>query len=376
MIVWNYVWCLIIFQHSHAFRVPTAWRRDDTNLYYGLYEVQEEMLAKRGALEESLMAGKGKPLEANKPRGVGSSGGFGLSKSEAKASFLQEAKAHASVLDIEGVVRIDGVISNRITDEMRKFVFELRDTALEEVSSGKVQPSDRFASVLLKSNRCDLTIPIEPPIVKQALRHILEKSSVKQTIEELLTSDAVLYELSCLISDSGSPRQNIHPDNPFLVNQPNEPTLLTCFIALQDIDFSMGPTVWIPKTHNLKSHERFQDETLGHNGEESPKDSLLRNSLHVLGTLKKGCCAIYDSRVLHCGSANRHESLSRALLYFSFKNPKIGYPGNPASIRRNLGEANIDLDQLLQELKISSKGSMGSAFLNSLSSKPTSYNVT
>jgi ectoine hydroxylase-related dioxygenase (phytanoyl-CoA dioxygenase family) len=370
MISWKSVLCLTILHYIQAFHVPYTRRRECSYLCYGLYEVQEEMLARRGEWEEKLMEGKGAALEANKPRGVGSSGGFGMSKSEAKANFLLEAKSHASVLEINGVVRIDGVLSNRVSDEMRKFVLQLRDTAVEEVTSGKVQTLDRFASVLLKSNRCDLTIPIEPNIVKQALHQILEKSPVKQTIEELLTSNAVLYELSCLISDPGSPRQNIHPDNPFLVSLPNEPTLLTCFIALQDIDFSMGPTVWIPKTHNLESHERFQDETPGYNGEESPKDHLLRSSLHVLGTLKKGCCVIFDSRLLHCGSANRHESQSRALFYFSFKNPKIGYPGNPASIRRNLGEANIGLDQLLQELKISFKSSKGSAFLNSLSTKP------
>ena len=49
-------------------------------LKYGLYDVQEEMLIRRGLLEEELMAGNGKKLEANKPRGVGSGGGFGASK--------------------------------------------------------------------------------------------------------------------------------------------------------------------------------------------------------------------------------------------------------------------------------------------------------
>jgi hypothetical protein len=48
----------------------------------------------------------------------------------------------------------------------------------------------------------------------------------------------------------------------------------------------------------------------------------------VLGLLPKGCCAIFDSRTLHCGGANRSDK-SRALFYFTFKNPKIGDPGNP-----------------------------------------------
>jgi len=64
-----------------------------------------------------------------------------------------------------------------------------------------------------------------------------------------------------------------------------------------------------------------------------------------LGTLAKGCCSIYDSRLLHCGSANRGKD-SRAIFYFSFRNPAVAYPGNPASIRAELGSAKITLNDL------------------------------
>jgi ectoine hydroxylase-related dioxygenase (phytanoyl-CoA dioxygenase family) len=339
-------------------------------LNYGLYEVQEEMLVRRGILEEELMAGNGKTLEANKPRGVGSSGGFGGSKggSSVKSSSKDEGKAHAEVLREKGVVRIDGVLSNKVADQMRDFVFDLRETATAEVEAGSAKLINRFADVLLKSNRCDLTIPFGPEIVTKSLQQILAKSSVRDTIEELLSPDAILYELSCLISDPGSQRQNVHPDNPFLDEMSNEPTLLTCFVALQDIDISMGPTVWIPGTHTKDVHEKFQDETPGYDGEESSKDRLLRTRPHVLGMLKKGSCAIFDSRLLHCGSANRHEDISRALFYFSFKNPKVGYPGNPASIRREIGAANLGLEQLSQELE-GCKGKKNSPALEALAAQ-------
>ena len=320
------------------------------DLKYGLYEVQEEMLVRRGVLEEELMAGNGKMLEANKPRGVGSGGGFSGSKGGNKSTSVDEGKAHAAVLREQGVVRIDGVLSQKSADQMRDFVLDLRRSATAEVAAGQCNQIDRFADVLLKSNRCDLTIPFGPEIVTQSLQQILGKSPVRHTIEALLTSDAILYELSCLISDPGSQRQNIHPDNPFLHDMSDEPTLLTCFVALQDIDMSMGPTVWIPGTHTKDAHDMFQDESPGYGGEESAKDRLLRNSPHVLGLLKKGSCAIFDSRLLHCGSANRHETTSRALFYFSFKNPKVGYPGNPASIRREIGDAHLGLEHISRQL--------------------------
>jgi ectoine hydroxylase-related dioxygenase (phytanoyl-CoA dioxygenase family) len=258
-----------------------------------------------------------------------------------------------------------------MADKLRDFVVDLKATATSDVEAGTATLVDRFANVLLRSNRCDLKIPLGPEIVTKSLQQILSKSSVRFAMEELLSPEAVLYELSCLISDPGSQRQVVHPDNPYIQQGnmlPHEPILLTCFVALQDIDMSMGPTVWIPKTNTNDVHERFRDETSPGEGEDSPKDQILRNSPHKLGLLKKGSCAIFDSRLLHCGSANRSEDISRALFYFSFKNPKIGYPGNPASIRKEIGDANLGLEQLTLELD-QCKGKKNSAALAGLAAK-------
>lgn len=322
---------------------------------HGLYEVQEEMLVKRGIYEETLMAAagnNGSPLKANKPKGVGGSQkGFGGGGSSNKSRFSDEAKSHAAVLRKEGVVRIDNVLSANLADRMRDFVLALRVDSLEQVAAGTLKNSDRFADVLLKSNRCDLKIPLgyngslENPAM-EVLQHILCQSAVKDTIAASLTDQAVLYELSCLISDPGSQRQVIHPDNPYLPNR-EDPTLITCFIALQDVDVSMGPTVYLPRTHTAKAHAAFQDESISPDQTESPKDQLLRASKPLLGTLTKGSCAVYDSRVLHCGSANRSRAnTSRAIFYFSFRNPAVAYPGNPASIRSDLAAARLTLQDL------------------------------
>ena len=55
---------------------------------------------------------------------------------------------------------------------------------------------------------------------------------------------------------------------------------------------------------------------------------------------------IYDSRLLHCGSANRMIDTNRAIFYFSFRNPNIRYPGNPPSIRSDLQQEQITLSNL------------------------------
>ena len=320
---------------------------------YGLYEVQEEMLVKRGVIEEELMEGNHKPLKAKKIRGVGQSKGFGGGGTKSSSAFKESGKIFAKEIRKEGLARIDGVLTNDLADAMRNFAFELRKDSEEQVKAGNVKRIDRFADVLLRSNRCDLTIPLGPEPVMNALRHVFFESPVRATIEEMLTDQAALYELSCLISDPGSQRQVVHPDNPFREGM-NDPVLLTCFIALQDIDMSMGPTVWLPRTHTAEIHSQFQDDQVGSDGSESPKDQLLRTRPTVLGTLPKGSCVIYDSRVLHCGTANKSfdtSNQSRALFYFSFRNPAIGNPGNPASIRPDLGRARMPMTDFVAALK-------------------------
>ena len=349
---------------------------------YGLYEVQEEMLIQRGIYEEALMSHtKSTPLlhivpplvpAKRKNSGTAATKGFGASTKKAKSSTTSttisatantysntdDAKHYASILRTDGLVRIDNIIPHNVVDDMKEFVMKLRQEATEDVlrqqqTGPRASGETRFADVLLRKNRCDLKIPIGyndtivTPVVS-ALYHALCVSPVSETMAQVYRpsmssvtttsnsplkskkipavnnkggdgdSDAVLYELSCLISDYGSHRQVIHPDNPFrpstisndisnntninsVGNDPTTvPTLLTCFIALQDIlDVEMGPTIFLPKTHTQHAHERFAQDaatattTATMNGITtdqvlSPKDILLRDSPSVIGTLTKG----------------------------------------------------------------------------------------
>lgn len=349
----------------------------DQSPTFGLYEVQEQLLVDRGAYEETIMNEHVESLQAHNPKGSGTSGGFAsvansksrnskskqrsVTTSKTSQSQLQQiGRAHAQVLQRDGVVRIDNVLSKSAAEALRTWVFDHRDESIRLMEQGEIQSLDRFADVLLKSNRCDLTLPLGPAPVMDALFQVLCQSAVSDTLLATFSSDGsgskddtsetpVLYEFSTLISDPGSQRQVVHPDNPIQLHRgaqlqaASEPVLLTCFVALQDVQLEMGPTVWLPGTHIRQAHEQFFQN-------DASKDQLLQSSTKVLGVLPQGCCALYDSRVLHCGSANRSDR-SRALFYFSFRNPKIPYPGNPASIRRSIGAAQYRLPQLQRILR-------------------------
>jgi ectoine hydroxylase-related dioxygenase (phytanoyl-CoA dioxygenase family) len=321
-----------------------------------LYQEQELILVRRGELEGRLMADTGSPLEAHTVKGAGSKGGFGgankskksskSSKAPNKAGMTAQAKGLAKVLREEGVVRLDHVLTDQTADALRTHLYDMRREAEALVAAGEIRPIQRFANVLLRSNRCDMPVPLgQSLIVDQALVELLVQSPLGAVIAKLLTPQAVLYELSCLMSDPGSQRQVVHPDTPN--EDDKEPVLYTCFVALQDVTIDMGPTTWLPRTHTAAVHSQFKDE--------ARKDALLGTTPSKLGLLPKGSCGLYDSRLLHCGGANKSADRSRALFYFSFRNPTVTNPGNPGSIRRDM----IDqwtLSRLQDELQCIAKG--------------------
>jgi ectoine hydroxylase-related dioxygenase (phytanoyl-CoA dioxygenase family) len=205
-----------------------------------LYGEQEKLLVNRGILENELMVSKAKTvaLPSNIVKGSEGGGGFGKKSSSSSSSSANKAaaKSHAKVLTKEGVVRIDNVLSPALADTIRQSVYTMRQESETLVQSGTLPSISRFADVLLKSNRCDMTIPIGLPWVANALSSILVDSPVGKVMEVLLGQDCILYELSSLMSDPGSQRQVVHPDTPYR----EEPVLYTCFVALQDIEMDMG----------------------------------------------------------------------------------------------------------------------------------------
>jgi Phytanoyl-CoA dioxygenase (PhyH) len=178
--------------------------------------------------------------------------------------------------------------------------------------------------------------------------------------------------LNCFMSNAGARRQLVHADHVCLepvlglhVDQKgDEPILLTCFIALQDIDTTMGPTIWMPGTHTIDAHHRFfetgRDQASTKTETYSPKNEILKSTKAVMGApLPKGSCVIFDPRVLHCASANNHwedPTRTRALFYMSFKHPHIDHPGCPSTSGYGIVTTALTMEQLVTDLINEQKG--------------------
>lgn len=264
-----------------------------------------------------------------------------------------DTSGHGAILQMHGVARINNVLSPSTAEALIKYIDEEKIRSEEEVARGEVPQLSRFTRVLLKSNRCDLLLPFDTKndTIMQALLELLgdgkssEMGTVGTVIESTLSSNAALYEFACLISDPDSNRQVIHPDIAHQGEQQKRTgPLLTCFVALQDIDESMGPSEFLPGTNTAEYHKQLNDHSL--------RDEMLKNVPTKISLLKQGDCSIFDATTLHAGTSNKSDK-RRRLFYFTFRSLGMEDPrtwNNPGSVRPEVKDMKLSLSDIREEI--------------------------
>jgi ectoine hydroxylase-related dioxygenase (phytanoyl-CoA dioxygenase family) len=162
--------------------------------------------------------------------------------------------------------------------------------------------------------RCDLKLELLPPVVAAVTEAL---APLKAVHIATLGASAELFELGALISDPSALRQCVHADTGYT----SDPIACSTFIALQDIDEDMGPTVFIPTTHQeAEAHVALQarEPTPGSYSSMTDRERLLQGSPNHVAALSSGDAIMFDSRLLHCGTANTSVR-RRVIFYFSFR---------------------------------------------------------
>jgi ectoine hydroxylase-related dioxygenase (phytanoyl-CoA dioxygenase family) len=145
---------------------------------------------------------------------------------------------------------------------------------------------------------------------------------------------ARLCEFAALVSDPGSARQPVHPDT----NYRRDRCVVTSFVALQDVESDMGPTVFIPGSHTASAHLAFREA--GETG------GAALAAPHGVATLGSGDATVFDSRLLHCGGGNASDK-RRVLFYFSFEVEGSDNPNSAVSTIREELRGKVTLGDLL-----------------------------
>ena len=219
----------------------------------------------------------------------------------------------SEVLLAEGVVRVNDILSQDLCDAcLQQINAELAgsiDKGATETNANE-HTSSGFGNVFSRKNRYDMYLR-NTGIHEQALRYMLAKDTVLGNLFDTLLQGEIGYfhEFSCLVSNPESDSQCIHPDSAYSECAP----LWTAFVALQDVEADMGPTVFLRQTNTFHCHECLKNP--------AAKNELLASAEYHRSLLRKGDCAVMDSRTFHFGDANESETC-HVLLYFTIRNPK------------------------------------------------------
>ena len=128
------------------------------------------------------------------------------------------------------------------------------------------------------------------------------------------------------------------------------PALFCAFIALRDVAYSMGTTVFLPRTHTHKARRRsFDDGQI-----DGRRDAMLKACPSRYTMLKAGDAVFFNMNTLHAGTANlplADGGGQRLLFILTFRNRKamaeLGHAPNLRPAYRNRG---ITLDDVHREL--------------------------
>jgi hypothetical protein len=194
---------------------------------------------------------------------------------------------------------------------------------------------DRFGMIASPTLRWDFLLDGDEPFVSAALADCCCNARLQAVYEATIGLDATLSELSGFVSAPGCGCQPLHRDTtPTYADEvsggpdsaaprPKTATLLTTFVALQDITLDMGPTVVLPGTHDF---EQYRDAHSAVSG------ILEGRTAAVPLVLPAGSVAVMNSLTLHCGTSNTRTFVSegarvyeaadrRAIFYFSLQGP-------------------------------------------------------
>ena len=166
----------------------------------------------------------------------------------------------------------------------------------------------QFGSVRCPAHRHDQALGMTAP-VRRALGELLPP--LRGVLASALGAGAELWELAAMVSDPGAAEQALHRDTRFAESDRGEaPVLVTIFVALQDVEPSMGPTFVLPCTHSEPAFRAAPALAAFHGAPLACADAKRKAGERVVAQrraplLRRGEALLFDSRLMHGGGPNR-----------------------------------------------------------------------
>mmetsp|Transcript_41072 Transcript_41072/g.76399 ORF Transcript_41072/g.76399 Transcript_41072/m.76399 type:complete len:432 (+) Transcript_41072:72-1367(+) len=235
-------------------------------------------------------------------------------------------------LEQHGCGLVRGVLDPKTCQQLQRFVDAELERVLQLLSADPENRAEierqRFGTVRDRQQRWDLKLPLVEPV----------KLAICETVQALspllfgtVESEGALVELSCLITDPGAPRQNVHVDTGGWKTACAP--LLTVFVALQETTPEMGPTLLFPGTHDDPFLQQWLSILPG--ADRSPEQFGGGLSAHCAA----GSAILMNSRLLHCGGTNLPEKQGgsrRRFFYLTWQKPHNTNHGSTYTLMEEL----------------------------------------
>lgn len=222
--------------------------------------------------------------------------------------------------------QLSGLIDGLLEEVQQK----LHD-APDEAARDRVRQAE-LGSVHGEDYRWDVKLPLSAD-VRNAVEQLV--SSMGSLLEDLVSREAVLAELACVVSDPGAKQQPLHADT-LRIGSACAPSV-TVFVPLQETRAAMGPTILCQGTHNLESHlSLFKCEQVL-----MPQDVVVKKHGGLPAVSAAGTAIVMNSNLLHCGGANLPDAMGggrRRLFYVTFQTPGNTPDRSSFSLREDLVE--------------------------------------
>lgn len=313
-------------------------------------------------LEPNLIElGPPKPKRGGKPGKKKTGGGGGFGAQAAGADAAANALRVETMKD-DGICYVPNALSKELTARLRECVQdELRRSyaAVDEdpaVSIGRfnvpVETHDPYRGYLLLPLRDEQSVldSVDRGPMVEALAELLgPKSPMGRLFESMCGGGrAEFWDLVALRTEPGAARQPLHSDTPYQ----KVPGLFCMFLALQDVSFSMGSTIFIPGTH--KNNAQRQAIVDGAKYNDGRRDEMLAKVKAKYSMLSAGDAAFFDMRTIHAGTANfaaEDGGAQRLLFALTFRNLKAAEPLEHApNLRPAYRNRGISLTEMRAEL--------------------------
>ena len=346
-----------------------------------LFQDQKQAIIKRAEKERQMLEPntqqmtlprRGAKKKQNKRGAASGGGGFGAN-SVTRTASQQADDLRAETVATDGVCLVESVLSSESAEQLKGCISDELARAYTAVEDDPASCIGRFnvpvetfdplrgylllplrdeASVEAAAASSEAAAATGGGLLTSAMKGLLAPGSPLGELFETTCagSNAELYDLVALRTEPGANRQPIHSDTPYQ----KVPGLFCAFIALQDVSYSMGTTVFLPGTHTGSKGARkaFDDGQF-----DGRRDEMLSKVDSRYSMLKAGDAVFFNMNTLHAGTANFETAdggSQRLLFVLTFRNLKGKKPlGHLPNLRPGYRDRGITLADMRKELETS-----------------------